>query len=40
MNPFANFEFNYVYRIELLTILAVVIIVLYVWYALDVFKKE
>ncbi len=33
-------RFNYVYKVEILVIIAVVLFLLYVWYELDVFKKH
>lgn len=35
-----GFGFNYVYRVELLVIVAIVGFVLYIFYSLDLFKKE
>ncbi len=40
MDLFGQLQLNYVYKVELLVILAVVLFVVYVWYALDVFKKH
>jgi len=37
---FLALDFNYVYRIEILVILGIVIFLLYVWYELGVFKKH
>jgi hypothetical protein len=40
MQLFQNFQFNYVYGVELLVILALALFLAYVWYALGVFKKR
>lgn len=40
MSFFQNLRFNYVYRIEILVIIAIVVFLLYVWYELGVFKKH
>ena len=40
MQMLPTLRFNYVYKVEILVIIAVVLFLLYVWYELDVFKKH
>ncbi len=40
MQIFTSLRFNYVYKVEILVIVAVLLFLLYVWYELDVFKKH
>ncbi len=40
MSLLPSFNFNYVYKIEILVILGIVGFLLYVWYELGLFKKH
>ncbi len=40
MQMLPTLRFNYVYKVEILVIVAVVLFLIYVWYELDVFKKH
>ncbi len=35
-----NFSLNYIHRVEILVILTIILFVLYIFYSLNLFKKE